>query len=127
MTFVTTELYEIISIVGDIIFMGDDENPQIDIQTGGEANSDGDFFQGTTAYCQLSCPVKNGHIEIEVHPQAGKIAYYGESARALQEIDFDYDSICDRLGSFQSALRRILKTDRENNIIARLERIYDLS
>jgi hypothetical protein len=127
MTFVTTELYEIISIVGDIIFMGDDENPQIDIQTGGEANPDGDRSEATTAYCQLSCAVKNGHIEIEVHPRAGKISYYGESARALQEVDFTYESISDRSGSFQLALRKILKTDRENNIIARLERIYDLS
>jgi hypothetical protein len=126
MTFVTTELYEIISIVGDIIFMGDDENPQIDIQTGGEANP-GDIFEVTTAYCQLSCPVKNGHIEIEVHPQAGKISYYGEREGILQEVDFSYDRIADRSSSFHLALRKILKTDRENSIIARLERIYDLS
>jgi hypothetical protein len=126
MTFVTTELYEIISIVGDIIFMGDDENPQIEIQTGGEANP-GDMFEVTTAYCQLSCPVKNGHIEIEVHPEAGKISYYGEREGILQEVDFSYDSIADRSSSFQLALRKILKTDRENSIIARLERIFELS
>ncbi len=127
MTFVTTELYEIISIVGDIIFMGDDENPQIDIQTGGEANPSGDIFEVTTAYCQLSCPVKNGRIEIEVHSRAGKISYYGATEGVLQEVDFDYESISDRSSSFHLALRRILKTDRENNIIARLERIYQLS
>lgn len=106
--------------------MGDDENPQIDIQTGGEANP-GDIFAVTTAYCQLSCAVKNGHIEIEVHSRAGKISYYGASEGILQEVDFGYESISDRSGSFQSALRKILKTDRENNTIARLERIYELS
>jgi hypothetical protein len=127
MTFVTTELYEIISIVGDIIFMGDDENPQIDIQTGGGANPGGDNFEVTTAYCQLSCPVKNGRIEIEVHSRAGKISYYGETERVLEEVDFGYESISDRSGSFQSALRKVLKTDRENNIITRLERIFELS
>jgi hypothetical protein len=126
MTFVTTELYEIISIVGDIIFMGDDENPQIEIQTGGEANP-GDMFEVTTPYCQLSCPVKNGYIEIEVHPEAGKISYYGTSAGILQEVDFSYDRIADRSSSFHLALRKILKTDRENSIIARLERIYNRS
>jgi hypothetical protein len=127
MTFVTTELYEIISILGDIIFMGDDENPQIDIQTGGEANPDGDIFEVTTAYCQLSCPVKNGRIEIEVHSRAGKISYYGATERVLEEVDFGYESISDRSGSFQLALRKVLKTDRENNIITRLERIFELS
>jgi hypothetical protein len=127
MTFVTTELYEIISIVGDIIFMGDDENPQIDIQTGGGANPDCDNFEATTAYCQLSCPVKNGYIEIEVHSRAGKISYYGATEGVLEEVDFSYERIADRSGSFQSALRKVLKTDRENNVIARLERIFELS
>jgi hypothetical protein len=127
MSFVATELYDIISIVGDIIFMGDDENPQIDIQTNCDANPDGDLFDLNTAYCQLSCPVKHGRIEIQVHAKAGKIAYYGAIDRLLQEVDFNYESISDRSGSFQSALRTILKTDRENTIVASLERIFELS
>jgi hypothetical protein len=127
MSFVATELYDIIAIVGDIIFMGDDENPPIDIQASCDANPGSDLFNLNTAYCQLSCPVKNGRIEIQVRAKAGKIAYYGACEQLLQAVDFNYDRISDRSGSFQSSLRAILKTDRENTIVARLERIFELS
>jgi hypothetical protein len=127
MSFVTIEFYEIISVVEDMVFMGDDENPQIEIQTNCDADSEYDTFDVNTSYCQVSCPLKNGRIEIEVHYEAGKIIYLGHCDRILQTLEFQYDSITDRSGSFQSALRKILKTDRENTIVARLERIYNLS
>jgi hypothetical protein len=145
MSFVTIEFYEIISVVEDLIFMGDEETPEIEIQTSCEDEPDSDAFDVTTSYCQISCPVKNGRIEIKVYYDGGEIAYFGwcdgvgvreasasaeayrNDDRLLQTLEFKYDRITDRSGSFQSALREILKTDRQNTTAAWLEKIYELS
>ncbi len=135
MSFVTIEFYEIISVVEDLIFMGDEETPEIEIQTSCEDEPDSDVFDLTTSYCQISCPVKNGRIEIKVYYDGGEIAYFGrcvgkayrDDNRLLQTLEFKYDRITDRSGSFQSALREILKIDRQNTTAAWLEKIYELS
>jgi hypothetical protein len=122
MSFVISELHEIISVVSDIVFMGDSES-QISIQTGVESVNYGDELEQIEkrdeSFFQVSCPLKNGQMDIKIWDEAGKISYtVSEAIKPITIIDFDDQDVGERAGSFHLALKEILKTDRQSKKIS---------
>ena len=118
MSFVISELHEIISVVSDVVFMGDAES-QISIQTGVESvdygDESGEDDVREELFFQVSCPLKNGRMEIKIWDETGEISYSKQGYEdPIVSVDFDDLDIDNRAGSFHMALKEILKTDRQS-------------
>jgi hypothetical protein len=112
MSFALHELHEIISTVGDIIFMGDNDQ-KLSIQTGVEFVEDSDCDE---QYFEVTSPLKHGMMTIKMWEATGIIYYTLQNAsKPFQSINFDDIDVGDRAGSFHIALKAILKADRDNS------------
>jgi hypothetical protein len=111
MSFSISELHEIISVVSDVVFMGD-SGSQISILTGVE------FVESTDCdeqYFEITCSLKHGMMAVKVWDSTGIISYtLPIAAKPIQSVEFDDVDVNDRSGSFHVALKTILKADRSN-------------
>lgn len=113
MSFNIAELHEIISVVGDVVFMRDGES-SITIQTGVEfvAHQDDDM-SGDESYFEISFPVKHGKVDIKIWDATGEIMYtVTDASKPLLKVCFDDTEVDERSGSFYLALKEVLKSDR---------------